>query len=348
MSADNPYRRQPEKAFWRTAVAQRHFSEMSDLSKSISLTPRDKIATAGSCFAQHIGRALKERGANFLDMEPAPAFLSRDEATEHGFGIYSCRYGNIYTVRQLLQLAREATGRFTPSEIVWEKNGRYFDAMRPSVDPAGHANETTVIELRKLHLANVRRMLEELDVLVFTLGLTEGWTDADGGTVFATCPGTTAGTYKEEKYRFKNFIHSEILDDFRSFHEILLEVNPSARVLLTVSPVSLAATATDDHVLVANTYSKATLRSVAGELSKSLREVYYFPSFEIITNHVNRGSFYDPDMRSVNRFGVNHVMEHFFKALPSGFEGSSREKSVPEAEAIICDEEKLGNFQTQS
>ena len=38
--------------------------------------------------------------------------------------MYSCRYGNIYTVHQLLQLAQEASGDYDPVDISWEKDGR--------------------------------------------------------------------------------------------------------------------------------------------------------------------------------------------------------------------------------
>ena len=346
MTHDNPYRAQPPKAFWRSAVAAVHFSDMRDLSGPLSLKKTDRIATAGSCFAQHIGRALKERGANYIDLEVAPAYLTKEEASDNGFGVYSCRYGNLYTVRQLLQLARECLGRFTPVELVWEKDGRFYDAMRPSVDPVGHNSSATVLQLRKSHLANVLKMFHELDVFVFTLGLTEAWVSIDETTVFATCPGTVAGTFDPLKYKFKNFTHSEIMKDFTDFYAILKEINPDARILLTVSPVSLAATATKHHVLVANTLSKSTLRAVAGELSISLPDIEYFPSYEIITTHANHCAFYDPDLRSVNRFGVNHVMDHFFRALTFETDQVSVGSEAQSRDAIVCDEEKLANFQT--
>jgi len=338
----NPYRSQPPKAFWRS-VSGVHFADMTDVPAPLDIRPTDRIATAGSCFAQHIGRNLRERGAGrYMDLEPAPSHLSRADAMEHGFGIYSCRYGNLYTVRQLRQLAQECLGEFEPREVVWESRGRFFDAMRPSVDPVGHADAETVLTLRKLHLAKVREMLETLDLFVFTLGLTEGWVTTDDHTVFASCPGTVAGTFDAAKYRFANFRHGQIVEDFETFYRLLKRINPSARILLTVSPVSLQATASDKHVLVANTYSKATLRAVAGDLADTLPDVMYFPSYELVTNHANRGSFYDPDMRNVNHFGVRHVMDHFFRALPFATDGSVK---GDEDNAVICDEERLANEQ---
>jgi hypothetical protein len=66
-------------------------------------------------------------------------------------------------------------------------------------------------------------------------------------------------------------------------------------------------------VLVATTYSKATLRSVAGEVAGNDAMVDYFPSYEIITASPMRSMFFEPNLRSVNAAGVDLVMRHFFQ-----------------------------------
>lgn len=265
----HPYKNQPERAFWRTSVAQRHYADLSDLWEPMPLLKSDKIATAGSCFAQHIGNNLANRGAVWMDMEPPPPiFATVSEARRWGYSVFSCRYGNIYTTRQLIQLFDEAFGNRKPLESVWEKDGRFFDALRPSVDPVGQINPETVVTLRALHLAAVRKMFANLDVFVFTLGLTEGWELIEDGTMFPMAPGTLAGQYEPSRYTFHNLRQSEIREDLINFWERLRTVNSNARMLLTVSPVPLAATATQNHVLVATTYSKSVLRAVAGELGR--------------------------------------------------------------------------------
>jgi hypothetical protein len=306
------------------------------------LLKNDRIATAGSCFAQHIGKNLAARGAAFMDMEPAPpVFDSAVEARKWGYGVFSCRYGNVYTTRQLLQLFDEAYGARKPAERVWEKDGRFYDALRASVDPVGHDSAETVLALRALHLAAVRRMFAELDVFVFTMGLTEGWENAEDGTMFAVAPGTVAGTYNPSRHVLSNLRAAEIRADMLAFWERLRRVNPRARMLLTVSPVPLAATATKNHVLVATTYSKSVLRAVAGELAEDVDEIHYFPSYEIISSHPSRGMFFEPDLRNVNMFGVNYVMSHFFSgSLEVEFAGVAAAASEEDLE-LICDEEKL-------
>ncbi len=338
----NPYALQPDRAFWRKAISGLHFSEITDLWTPIELTRADRVATAGSCFAQHLGHRLRSRGANYMDMEPAPPlFDSVDEARRYGYDQFSCRYGNVYTSRQLLQLFQEAFGTRKPDDIVWKRGDRFYDALRPGVMPIGHESEDDIYFARHSHLGRVKEMFETVDVFVFTLGLTEMWESCEDGTAFPTAPGTLAGAFDSEKYRFRNLRFTEIYNDMVQFREALLSVNPAARILLTVSPVSLAATATANHVLAANTCSKSVLRSVAGELEGEFENVTYFPSYEIITGHPFQGMFYNPDLRNVSSYGVDFVMKHFFSgalaaAFPSGGVFSDDNPYEP-----ICDEDKV-------
>lgn len=341
-TASNPYKSQPSKAFWRPAVAERHYADLTDLWQPLDLRKHHKVATAGSCFAQHIGNNLARRGANFMDMEPAPPLFDTDaEARRWGFGVFSCRYGNIYTTRQLVQLFDEAHGHRIPAERVWQKGERFYDALRPGVDPVGQDSAETVLALREKHLARVREMFAGLDVLVFTLGLTEGWEAVDDGTMYPMAPGTVAGSHDPARYLLHNLRYPEILADLEAFRERLKSVNPGARMLLTVSPVPLTATATDDHVLVAATYSKAVLRAVAGDMAADHDDVFYFPSYEIIASHPSRAMYFNPDLRTVNQYGVDYVMTHFFSG-PLAAEFADPGAAAREAEFdLICDEEKL-------
>jgi hypothetical protein len=341
MTVNNPYTSQPLRAFWRKGVADVHYSDLADLWQPMRLTRSDKVATAGSCFAQHIGNNLAARGADFMDMEPAPpVFPSVDEARRWGYGVFSCRYGNLYTSRQLIQLFDEAHGNRTPDEQVWQKGDRFFDALRPGIDPAGQDSAASVLALRAQHLAAVRRMFATLDVFVFTMGLTEGWEALSDRTMYPMAPGTVAGSHDPARYAFRNLRHAEILADMTGFWDRLRAVNPGARMLLTVSPVPLTATATDDHVLVATTYSKSVLRGVAGELAADHDAISYFPSYEIIASHPGRGMYFNPDLRTVNHYGVNYVMSHFFSG-PLAAEFGGVQVAKDEEPDLICDEEKL-------
>ncbi|SEB40933.1 GSCFA domain-containing protein [Rhodobacter sp. 24-YEA-8] len=334
----HPYSDLPERAYWRAAVGGRHYADLKDLAEPIPVPEGAQIATAGSCFAQHIGRHLRLRGQGYLDMEPAPDFLTEAEARQNGYGLFTCRYGNVYTARQLLQLTQEAMGLRQPLDIVWPLGQRHVDALRPSVDPVGHAQAADVLALRAMHLRAVLDMLKTLDVMVFTLGLTEAWRDRRDGTVYPTAPGTVAGVYDPQIHEFVNFSYADVLADLTEFRKLLHSINPRGQMILTVSPVPLAATASGGHVLVATGQSKATLRAVAGDLARSHEDIFYFPSYEIISSHPARGMFFEPDLRNVNDFGVSLVMQHFFGALGAQ-PGVVNDTSAPDTP--ICDESRL-------
>lgn len=92
----------PPRSFWRSGVAARDIAAAEDLFRpKFPITRDQRIATAGSCFAQHISRHLRARGYRVLDMEPAPRGLTGAAAQAFGFDLYSARYGNIYAVRHL-------------------------------------------------------------------------------------------------------------------------------------------------------------------------------------------------------------------------------------------------------
>jgi hypothetical protein len=109
MPASNPYVDLPPSAFWRSAVSDVSPLEIADLYQPrFALTRQTVIATAGSCFARHIGNRLKAAGFNFLDVEPPPPLLPEALWREFSYGMYSGRYGNVYSIRQLLQMFQRA------------------------------------------------------------------------------------------------------------------------------------------------------------------------------------------------------------------------------------------------
>lgn len=352
----HPYLRQPKSAFWQPAVAQVSPFELEKIYKpKWSIEKGTRIATGGSCFAQHITRQLRALDFGILDLEPPTLGLPQDQLNRYGYHLFSARYGNIYTVHQLLTIAREAFEDFRPTESVWTKDNRFLDAMRPAVEPEGLGSPEEVFAHRAYHISKVRQLFLSMDVFIFTLGLTEAWTHNDDSTTYPMCPGTIGGIFESQRYRFKNYTFNEIIEAFRDFRSILLHHRGgrTLRFLLTVSPVPLTATATDQHVLPASVYSKSVLRAVAGELSQSDDTVDYFPSYEIITNQAARAIFYDHSLRSVRKVGVQTVMKTFLEghgiaSTPESIEPVQRRATIKglaeNDESVQCEEILLGAF----
>ena len=349
----HPYKGLPDYAYWRRAVEGVPVSVFDPvINPRIRISKHDRVATAGSCFAQHIARHLTKNGFNYYVTETAHPFCPEDIAASHNYGVFTARYANIYTSRQLVQLFTRAYGTFQPLEDVWQRaDGRFVDPFRPQISPSGYATTAEMLFDRTHHLACVRQAFETLDVFVFTLGLTEGWCSKEDGAVFPVCPGVSGGSFDDGRHRFFNLRVADVTADLREFRTMLHSVNPNARILLTTSPVPLVATAEDRHVLVSTTASKAVLRAACDEML-DFPDVDYFPSYEIITGAYNRGTYFANDLRSVTESGVSHVMRLFLQhmALDSDVptvpgSTASPVRSVVEEMAeivrVVCEEEAL-------
>jgi hypothetical protein len=343
----NPYRAAPDHAFWSRAMTRVPADDVDPVSEpSFQIGATTKVGTAGSCFAQHIANHMRKLGMQpFVTEQPHDAVA--DVAERYHYGVYSARYGNLYTARQALQLFDRAFGHFVPVEPAWRgKNGEYIDPFRPLI-PGGFATPREFERDRERHFAAVRRLFVELDVFVFTLGLTEAWLSREDGAVFPSCPGTAAGVWDENRYIFHNFSTTETAEDLRALIAAIRGVNPRAKFILTVSPVPLVATATGGHVLPSTVYSKSVLRVAAQETADRHRGVDYFPSYEVITGPHAQGYFAE-DRRNVSDAGVAHVMRLFARHYLGGAHRMVLEQTAPqpaEPESVnrsqvelICDE----------
>jgi hypothetical protein len=350
VNAANPYQSLPARSFWRSAVAEPEMTDIDELwTPKFALGQDDPILTAGSCFARHIGRTLLELGMNWRDAEPAPPGLTAAVRSARQYGVFSFRTGNIYTAAALRQWLAWASGAADPGTESWAEDGRHFDPFRPSVEPDGYDSAEAMLAAREVTLAAIRGAVAQASCLVFTLGLTEAWHDRVTGVTYPMCPGAVRGVFDPERHVFSNHNFARVRQDILDAVELAHAVNPQLRVLLTVSPVPLTATATGGHALIANTYSKSVLRAVAGELAAEHQHIDYFPAYEIITGIPFRSAFFEPNLRSVTTEGVEFVMRRFTAALSrqaaqqAGGRPAARAESG-EGEDQFCDDAVLDYY----
>jgi hypothetical protein len=342
----HPYESLTDARFWSRAVTWPPPGRLDPVGRSFRIEPGHKIVTMGSCFSQHLSRAIGQSGFTYYVAEPAPPGLTAAMADALGYGVFSARYGNVYTVRQAVQLFDRAFGAFRPADDVWTAPAGFVDAFRPRIEPAGFPSADRVRESASAHLACVRQVFLNGDVFVLTLGLTEAWRARCDGAVYPTAPGVSGGSYAPERYEFVNFTVDEVRADLVGLIERLREVNPGARVILTVSPVPLGATFEDRHVLVSNACSKAVLRVAADEAERRFAHVAYFPAYEIVTSPSAEGRYVADDLRQVTRLGVRHVMNvfsrHFFGIPDHGIAAAGAgDAGQPDDPDVMCDDEEI-------
>jgi len=349
---DNPYSTLPDHRFWRKAVTGMPPFALDPLVRTpFRISREDKVATAGSCFAQEIAQQLQKSGFHYYLAEQPPEGLSSEEAESRNYSMYSCRYGNIYTTAQLVQLLDRAYGRFVPELDFWVRpeDGRFVDPFRPRIEPDGYATANEMRADREKHLAAVRRMIETMDVFVFTFGHTETWRHKKDGAILQLAPGVAGGEWDPNVYEFYNMTVSQVVRDFNAAVDRIRAVNPIVRILLSVSPVGIIATYADRHVIESNSAVKAILRAAADEITQTRPGIAYFPSYDLATVSPNVPRFYRDDTRRITSAGIDQTMRIFFEHFTEREEEATPAKVArldvaAETQAnskVICDEEAI-------
>ncbi|MCC9625469.1 GSCFA domain-containing protein [Thalassospira sp. MA62] len=339
----SPYENLGSERFWRHGVADANPRKMANIHRpGWKISETDTIVTMGSCFAQHIAAVLREQGLNVPFFDTIENLKSQT---------YSANYGNIYTVSQALQLIEEVSGARPQLHEFWPLEDGFIDAVRPNVFEHPVKSKEELSQLRTTHLEAVGKAFKELDVLIFTLGLTEAWIIENSGRTLPVAPGVLAGEFDPAQHTFHNFTHGEILSDLGALCDAItsLRQGKGFKLILTVSPVPLTATYEDQHVLKSTTYSKAVLRVVAEEFARENEFADYFPSFELINNPAAKSEFFESNMRSVRPQAVDVVMSHFLSAYFPGLKGQTSESqppvsALPKSLAADCEEEMIKGY----
>ncbi len=239
------------------------------------LEPGEKIFTVGSCFARNVEVELMKRGFQL----PMRELFKRPEFGKLEVGIIN-NFGTPSIYNEFAWALGERP--FVPEEQILPMGGDKFADLHliPSMRP-----DTWEVALaRRAAIAEAVRTVTECRVLIMTLGLVELWFDTRTGYYLNAAPRPTF--MKNEPDRFE--LHVLSFDEAYRFLDDALQMvrkhgRPDLHVLLTVSPVPMMVTQRPEDVIVANTYSKSMLRTVAETIALRHDFVTYYPSYESVT-----------------------------------------------------------------
>jgi hypothetical protein len=330
----NPYDNYENSSFWSKNISNKPLGNI-DITQELekfTFSKNDKVMSIGSCFAQHTSNFLQSKNYNYL-------------LYEKNYTHFSAKYGNVYTIEQGKQLLERAINK-DPEGEVWinYKIKKYIDSFRPRIFDKGFSTVEEVKSERIKHLESTLRAFKDCDVLIYTLGLTEGWKSKNTGQVFQIAPGVDGGSFDALLHESFNSSLSEVVDNLQIFISQVRSVNPKVKILISVSPVHLAATHTKSNVLIASIESKMKLRLATTEILKQNNSVYYFPSLEYIFALSQTGALYGNNRRDINELGVNLVMSMFAKTYLGEFakeESYSKSNQDMLNREVVCDEEVL-------
>jgi hypothetical protein len=276
--------------------------------------PDDVVFTIGSCFAERIRIALVEQG-----VKVGPPF-GQIPMNDDRYRIDNLprrphmNYYNSFTIRQEFERhvgawtqAKDDFWRLDKPKI-WD-GVAFQDPYRRMVlgrTPEDLSRAVSLID------AAMDRGIREANVFFITLGMAEVFRNKASGMIACQKPGYGGGAGEDET-EFVMSTYEENYANMTRVVEIIGDVCPSARIVVSVSPVGLSRTFGDQDILAANTEGKSILRAVLGALARKHENVTYFPSYEIVMANAPL-SFREDDGRHVANWVVSRIVRAFKEA----------------------------------
>ncbi|KAF1082720.1 MAG: hypothetical protein GQF41_0487 [Candidatus Rifleibacterium amylolyticum] len=263
---------------------------MMKMSKHILFDKTTPIIAIGSCFAEEVVKYLHNKGYN-INAHPNGlqynTFTIRDHL-DHLFGKKS-PYADVTPVERNLGEYRHPYKKIPTSKTIDEAYNQ------------SDARDKQAI-----------KMWQEAKLIIITLGLTEVWRDSDSGLVEIEIPHPQI--FKRGKYEFRKTFFGENFENMTQIYRTIRNFS-SAPIVLTVSPIPLYVTFSNQDVTIANCESKSTLRAVASQFVSEHSDVFYFPSYEMVMYSMDPGVFMKSDGRHVSDKGVSLIMEYFLSVF---------------------------------
>ncbi|TWO34468.1 GSCFA domain-containing protein [Seonamhaeicola sediminis] len=260
------------------------------------------ILLLGSCFVENIGAKLQ---------------YFKFQSVVNPFGILFHPKAIEALVENTLQ------NKFYSEEYLFFNNEQWhcFDVHSKL---SNTSKERLLSDLNK-QISLTNKQIHESTHLIITLGTAWVYRYIKTNKIVANCHKLTQKAFDKELLSV-----DEIIGSLRSIVDSIRDINTSASIIFTVSPVR--------HLkdgFIENTLSKAHLVSAIHEFlnQKSLSgndNLSYFPSYEIMMDELRDYRFYKEDMIHPNQTAVDYVWEKFVTVWIA----SHTKKTMGEVDAV--------------
>lgn len=265
------------------------------------LSPQTAVGSAGSCFASEVAHRLQTDGFNYVVTQPN---LNANKGTHNS----CCRWGALFNLASFRQLVERAYGEWNPRFLLErEAVAGVTQFGDPWLTAINYVSEE---EARTEHSAlaeAARAALDQVEVFIFTMGLSEVWRLKATGEVLARMPVSIPRHFVEPVL----LSYEDNIAELERLWALWRRHNPRVKLILSVSPIPLNATVQgdDQHVIAATCEAKSILRAVAGAFSRRHADVHYFPSYDLVSYCITHP--WTDDGRHVTRQTVDRVMTLF-------------------------------------
>jgi hypothetical protein len=252
----------------------------------------DFITAFGSCFAAHVEKHLRGRGYRTSIGEYGNAeydnYWAQSLFIKCGEGIV-----NTFALRSQFEFIFEND---LPELRVWLKSE---GAIREYIDSNKEA---------------ARDVFNRTSVFVITLGLSEVWYNKQTGAVLWTA--VPKSMFDPGVHGFRVATAQENYENLNRIVDLVRAHRGDVPIIFTLSPVPLNATFRPISCITASSASKARLRVAVDDLMierASDKNLYYFPSYEIVTSYLDRPWSEDGIHPSEHTVGtIMQAFAHYF------------------------------------
>jgi len=258
-------------------------TELSIPPASFRLDLHHRVLTAGSCFAEVMGKHL----------------------AAHKFPVLINPFGTIFNPLPIHQLLLQASENCPPAARWVEHHAQWFHYDFHSRFTAS-SQEALQQQLERT-IAQTHHFIHTTDVLLLTYGTAWVYTLKETGATVANCHKVPAAHFNR-----RLISPPEMVKSFEDCYRTLKKIRPKLQFLITVSPVRHTR-----DTLPLNQVSKSTLRLGCHELSQTLADVHYFPSYELMMDDLRDYRFYQADMIHPNEVAEDYIWQKFSEAYLS-------------------------------
>ena len=237
-----------------------------------------KIMGFGSCFVDEIGDKLRD---------------SKFQVLLNPFGTLFHPLAIENALARILSLTK-----YTKAEIF--KYGELFFSW----DHHSSFNRISMDEtLEKINseLEKANDFIQQTEVFLLTFGSAWVYKLSEMGVFVANC-------HKIPQKHFEKYLldDQQIQTSFKNCFNLILDINPKAQIIVTVSPVRH----TKDGI-VENNLSKSKLISNLFQASTEFENVEYFPAYELMMDDLRDYRFYKEDLVHPNQMAIDYIWEKF-------------------------------------
>ena len=297
---------------------------------SFSISKTDQIFGIGSCFVRNIEEIMTDAGfqVNSRQIPIPPEYNNSPRPT----GI-----ANKYNPAALYQALHFALGSAPNAEncLIEARPDNYYD---PHIKPGSPILPLENALQRWSLMQDYFKQVKDADVVILTLGMIESWFDLETGVYLNGIPVSQAIKNHPNRFEFRVLDFNSCLEYLEKALLLLKShTRKNLRIVITTSPVPMNRTFTTSDIIIANTHSKSTLRTVAQEFASKHENVDYFPSYEFVM-------LSDPiiawieDRIHVSELMVQAIVNSFMKSycqILTGVDDSIETEKSSESEDIL-------------